>query len=89
MIPMLHDPTPHRVSACPVHFLWDGRGRGRLFVRSGFLGFVVAAMVGVGASLLRIEGSAPFTLAVLGVAGASWTFGQVLSFLALPRARRG
>lgn len=87
---MLNDPTPHRTSACPVHFLWDGKGRGRLFVRSGFLGLIVAGMFGTGATLMRASEVGPIALAILGLAGASWTFGQILSFLAAPRApRRG
>jgi hypothetical protein len=31
--------TAHpRESACPVHFVWEGRGAGRPLVRLGFLG---------------------------------------------------
>lgn len=86
---MLNDPTPRRTSACPVHFLWDGKGRGRLFVRSGFLGLVVAGMFGTGASLLHVDSAGPLALALVGLAGASWSFGQLLSFLAVPKAGRG
>jgi len=51
----LHDPTPHRVSGCPVHFLWDGRGFGRVLVRLGFLGFLLTGATFTGAHLLRSE----------------------------------
>lgn len=76
---MINDANPNRVSACPVHFIWDGRGKGRVFVRLGFMGFALAGMIGTGASLLRMSGAAPLLWTVLGVSGASWAVGQVLS----------
>ena len=39
---MKQDPSLERVSACPVHFLWDGRGAGRVWVRLGGMGLVAA-----------------------------------------------
>lgn len=76
---MINDANPHRVSACPVHFIWDGRGKGRIFVRLGFMGFALGGMIGTGASLMHLQGTAPVLWAVLGVSGASWALGQVLS----------
>ena len=68
-----------RESACPVHFVWDGNGRGRPLVRMGFLGALVAgacasAAVMCAAPLLRdVAGG----VAVL--AGVCWLGGQVLT----------
>jgi len=85
---MINDPTPHRVSACPVHFIWDGQGQGRMFVRAGFMGFVVAGMIGTGGSALHVEGMRSVALAVLGVAAASWSIGQVLTRMTARRFAR-
>lgn len=82
---MIHDPSPHRTSGCPVHFLWDGRGRGRIFVRSGFLGLVLAGAVGTGGTLLRAPEAGALALTLLALAGAAWGVGQALSFTARAR----
>ena len=75
----LRDARAENISACPVHFIWDGRGMGRLPVRIGFMGFVVGAMLYTSQIALRMD-----VLSTL----ASWTFmgslasyavGQVLS----------
>lgn len=68
-----------RESACPVHFIWDGLGLGRWPVRLGFLGFVIAGLIFMVSTLMRID--APAWMAVA-VAGAIWTVGQALSFAA-------
>jgi hypothetical protein len=70
-VPLI-DPTPRRVSACPVHFLWDGRGRGRTFVRSGFLGLLAGGM-------LATAGAVTAGRVALGCAFAAWLVGQALS----------
>lgn len=73
----MFDPSPERLSACPVHFLWDGRGRGRVFVRSGFLGFLASAMLMCCGRMVHIDA---FTTAgmVLAVSSASaWIVGQL------------
>lgn len=80
---MIHDPSPHRVSACPVHFIWDGRGRGRTFVRLGFLGVLAAGAVGSGAKLLRAaEGSDIAALLLFGSL-ALWGVGHVLGWMSV------
>lgn len=74
------DPSEERVSACPVHFLWDGRGRGRSLVRFGFLGLAAAAAC----ALLRFVDVA----AVIGmISAAVYGLGQVLSFTVAARRR--
>jgi hypothetical protein len=83
---VIHDPSPQRVSTCPVHFIWDGRGVGRIFVRVGFLGFLVAGGAFTGAMSLRIDALRSFGLVVVAVAAASWGLGQLLSFVAARRA---
>ena len=76
----LLDPSTERVSACPVHFIWDGRGAGRTWVRLGFLGFLVGAMLLLAsqwthAGLLRSPALATEVLASL-----SYAVGQALSW---------
>lgn len=88
MRPGLSDPSPNPTSACPVHFLWDGRGRGRLFVRGGFLGLVASGMVGTGGMLVGADAAAPLALSVLGLSGVVWSIGQALSFFAARSASR-
>jgi hypothetical protein len=74
------DPSEERVSACPVHFLWDGRGKGRALVRFGFLGLAAAAACAV----LRFVDVAAVVAAVSAVVYGA---GQVVSFTVA--ARRG
>ena len=78
---MLHDPTPHRVSACPVHFIWDGQGRGRALVRLGFLGGITTGMVAAAGGLLHASWTQPATVTLGGVAAVVYLTGQVLSRL--------
>ncbi len=79
------DPTPHRVSACPVHFIWDGRGRGRTLVRAGFL----AALLAFGLSMLsqivhvNVLGTAALAIGALGL--AAWCAGHVLDRVPVAR----
>lgn len=69
-----------RESGCPVHFLWDGSGRGRPFVRAGFMGLLVAGALAT-AAIMRVPGlpdlreAASWTATLSGVA---WALGQVL-----------
>jgi hypothetical protein len=83
---MLNDPTPQRVSACPVHFIWDGRGRGRGLVRGGFLGLIVAGMVGTLSAMSHSELMRTGAMVVLGASLLSYSLGQAISFVV---ARRG
>lgn len=76
---MIEDHAEHRVSSCPVHFIWDGLGRGRMFVRWGFFGLTFAlATLTLGrwihVDMLQQAGS---TLAA--VAGGAYLLGQALS----------
>jgi hypothetical protein len=83
---MLHDPTPHRVSACPVHFLWDGRGHGRVLVRAGFLGFLLAGMaLSLSRWLFAPQVKTVGLVVALGAA-ALWGAGQLATFLTDRRA---
>jgi hypothetical protein len=74
-----------RESACPVHFVWDGNGVGRPFVRIGFLGALLAGGLGsLGvavheAALVQAAGHVGF------VAGGLWCTGQLLTRLARRR----
>ena len=68
-----------RESACPVHFIWDGRGAGRPFVRVGFLVLVVAAVLASGATVLHV-GALKDAAALTAAAGAaSWLLGHGLA----------
>lgn len=77
---MLHDPSPHRTSACPVHFLWDGRGKGRALIRAAFLGFLVAGMFFTAGKWLRFEAleTAGGVVGLLSL--LSWVLGQAFTF---------
>ncbi len=78
---MLNDKNPARVSACPVHFIWDGRGRGRSLVRAGFLGFLATGIAFTGALALRIDVLNTAGIAIGATALTSWGLGQVVSYL--------
>ena len=75
----LVDPTPRRVSACPVHFLWDGKGRGRTFVRSGFLGLLAAGAIGYGGAWAHVPALVVVGQVVAGCAIAAWLVGQAMT----------
>lgn len=84
---MIADPTPHRVSACPVHFLWDGRGGGRTLVRLGFLGLVVAGALAALAVMTRhsdVQSGAQLTTTA---ALVTWGLGQLWSYAVIRRTR--
>ena len=75
------DTSVRRESTCPVHFIWDGNGLGRPFVRVGFLlwllgcGLLSAAVVWPTALSMG-----PGRLVVL-AALATWGLGQALTKL--------
>lgn len=85
---MLHDPSPHQTSSCPVHFLWDGRGTGRVLVRAGFLGFLLAAMCFTLATMGRIPLLETAGAVVLAAAALLWTAGQGFTFVIARQLRR-
>ena len=82
----LSDPSLERVSACPVHFLWDGRGNGRALVRAGFLGFLVAAILAFVANIAHVDLVHSAALYVTSGAAIIYFAGQALTLLALRRA---
>jgi hypothetical protein len=68
-----------RESACPVHFLWDGRGKGRWFVRMGFLGLLGAALLWAASKTFVVD---VLTLPALIIAVgsiATYAAGQIVS----------
>lgn len=81
------DPTPHRVSSCPVHFIWDGKGRGRSLVRAGFLGVLVAAGLALIASALHLDVVRQAGLVLLLASTVSWLSGHLLGIKALNPVR--
>ncbi|MEW5848694.1 MAG: hypothetical protein AB2A00_07755 [Myxococcota bacterium] len=70
-----------RESGCPVHFLWDGLGRGRTLVRLGFMALLLWGALATGASLLQLREVREPLGAVLLVVVAVWGLGQLLSFV--------
>lgn len=81
------DPTPHRVSACPVHFIWDGKGRGRSLVRAGFLGFLVASALALAAAAMHADAIRQAGAMLAVAAAASWLSGHVLGLRLFNPAR--
>ena len=66
-----------RESGCPVHFVWDGNGSGRPWVR---IGFVLALVAGAAASFSLLAHASPTPARVLGGAAAVvWLVGQALT----------
>jgi hypothetical protein len=66
-----------RESACPVHFVWDGNGQGRPWVR---IGFVLALLAGAAASFASLAHASSTPGRALGAAAAVvWLVGQVLT----------
>ena len=65
-----------------MHFLWDGLGKGRVLVRSGFLGFLVAAMLAMCGTMTHAARAVDGAVMVAAIAGILWTAGQVASALA-------
>lgn len=83
----LLDTSLRRESNCPVHFVWDGNGLGRPFVRAGFLlALVTGALMMV--ALMSHSGVVREAGAGCGVvAGVLWGAGQALTRFSLLRAR--
>lgn len=81
------DTSLRRESGCPVHFIWDGNGLGRPFVR---LGFLLAVLTGILLTMSVMVSAPPIKGAALGVAvgaAAIWLLGQALTRFSLLRAR--
>jgi hypothetical protein len=79
-----------RESGCPVHFVWDGNGRGRPAVRVGFLLALVAGALGSAGLMVHSPPQADALRTASAVVGATagvlWLVGQALTRLAA-RAR--
>jgi len=85
---MIEDHAEHRVSSCPVHFVWDGLGSGRMCVRWGFWGLTLAlALLSLGRWLhLDLPQQAGHVLAT--VSGLAYLLGQALSAAVRLQTRR-
>jgi len=84
---MIEDQADHRVSACPVHFIWDGLGKGRMFVRWGFFGLVLGFALLTLGRWLHVAPLATAATTVFTIAGATYLLGQLLSALVKMRLR--
>lgn len=75
------DISVRRESNCPVHFVWDGNGLGRPFVRVGFLLLLVAgALLSAGVMWHAPAPTAAGRLVGV-IAVAVWGVGQLLTKL--------
>lgn len=75
------DISVRRESNCPVHFVWDGNGVGRPFVRVGFLLFLLAGGL-LSAGLVWHAPTMTGTGRSVAVAAlAVWGLGQLLTKL--------
>ena len=73
------DTSVRRESNCPVHFVWDGNGLGRPFVRVGFLLLLVAGAL-LSAGVMWHESAPSAVGRAVGLAAvAVWGTGQVLT----------
>lgn len=83
----LIDTSLRRESGCPVHFIWDGNGLGRPFVRLGFLLAVMAALLATGGLMSHVSGVKAASVVVAGLAAGTWLLGQLLTRFSVLRAR--
>ncbi len=83
----LIDTSLRRESGCPVHFVWDGNGWGRPFVRLGFLLAVLAGLLATGALMSHVPSVKQGSVVVAGCAAVAWGLGQLLTRFSLWRAR--
>lgn len=81
------DPSLERTSACPVHFLWDARGHGRVWVRLGFLGLVGAGALASASALMRLPALAQAGALVAATSGLAWLAGHAVSLVERRRRR--
>ena len=82
----LADPSVERVSACPVHFLWDGRGVGRFYVRAGFLGFLAAGFFACLARMPHAAVPMSVALGLCAVSATAYVVGQALTIAVVLRS---
>lgn len=75
------DTSVRRESNCPVHFVWDGNGLGRPFVRVGFLLMLIAGGL-MSAGVMWHATTSTAAGRVVGVAAVGvWCVGQLLTKL--------
>jgi hypothetical protein len=79
--PFVAPPGQGRESACPVHFVWDGRGVGRPLVRAGFMGFLVTGAFVTAAVMLHSTVLRDAAAWILGGSALAWALGQAATFL--------
>lgn len=80
--------TAHpRESACPVHFVWEGRGAGRTLVRLGFLGFTAWGALWAGVNVLNLRSWQSGVLYGVLPVVTVYALGQALSLHARLRPR--
>ena len=82
------DTSLRRESTCPVHFVWDGNGVGRPFVRTGFMLALVAGATGTLGVMSHQVAVSSASGAVAIAAALSWGLGQLLTRFVQARARR-
>ena len=80
--------TLSRISACPVHFLWDGRGSARMLVRIGFMAIILGLMLKIGEKIWPTLSIEAITEPVLTFGVLLWIYGQLKSFAALYLAKK-
>ncbi len=77
--PALKDISWRRISACPVHFLWDGRGVARRLVRFGFAAIILAMSFKTADRLWPHLGLDQVAAPALMFGGLLWGYGQLKS----------
>lgn len=86
------DTSLRRESGCPVHFIWDGNGLGRPFVRLGFLLAVITGCLLTASVMIHAAGWNAGLKSVAGVfavaAASVWLLGQALTRFSVLRAAR-
>jgi hypothetical protein len=85
---MIEDQAEHRVSSCPVHFIWDGLGRGRMWVRWGFFGLIFALATLVLGRWIHVATLEQAGSVFAGVACGIYLIGQALSGVVRLQLRR-
>ena len=68
-----------RFSACPLHFLWDGKGQARKLVRFGFATIILSMSLKMGDRLWPSLGLNQVAAPGLMFGGLLWGYGQLKS----------
>ncbi len=83
----LLDTSLRRESNCPVHFIWDGNGLGRPFVRAGFMLALVTGALMMVAVMSHSDVVRGYAGGFAVVGAVLWGAGQALTRFSLFRAR--